>query len=89
MQLPFENAPEGRNQTEAVSCRQNRFFLQHSKYFTMSYLIKGLEDVEVDNVNSTPPPVPLGTNKVKHLNQLRNARTPYHEATSTAPDHIV
>ena len=54
----------------------------------MTYLIEGIEEVEVDNFHLPPFPVQLGTNKVKHLNQLRNAGMVYHEAIciSTAPD---
>ena len=54
----------------------------------MTYLIEGIKEVEVDNFHLPPFPVQLGTNKVKHLNQLRNAGMVYHEAIciSTAPD---
>ena len=63
----------GTNPSQEVGAKT--VLLQHREYFAMTYSIKGLEDVQVDNVHLSAL-VQLGTDKVKYLHQLPTILSP-------------
>ena len=65
----------GTNPSQEVATKT--VLLQHIEYFAMNYLIKGLEDVQVDNIHLSAL-VQRGTDKVKHLDQLPTRLSPEH-----------
>ena len=65
----------GANPSQEVAAKT--VLLQHRKCSAMNYLIKCLEDVQLDNIHLSAL-VQLGTDKVKHLDQLPIVLSPGH-----------